>query len=98
MPVFHVHAGPSVSSAALVVTSLNTEAGLTPKSAFQPQDGAGASTGCTHSASAFCGTWASASAVATDGGSDQAGAARAGRAAQAAVSRARAASRVLAGM
>ena len=67
-PVFHVHAGPRVSSAALVVTSLKTEAGFTPKSGFQPQDGAAASTGCTHSASALLGTWALASAAAMAGG------------------------------
>src|ERR1700761_1681571 len=70
-PVFQVHAGPSVSSAALVVASLNTEAGLTPKSGFQPHDGEAASTGCTHSASALGGTFALASAAEIDGGNVQ---------------------------
>jgi hypothetical protein len=66
--VFHVHAGPSRSSAALVVTSFMMEAGFTGRSACQASSGERRPTSCTTATRASRGTCARCSAWTTSRG------------------------------
>src|SRR5262249_27029401 len=56
--VFQAYAGPRRSSAAVVVTSLKTEAGFMGRSPFHSTSGAPPATGCTQRRGALRGAWA----------------------------------------